>query len=371
MLTDGCVRNSLRLLMPWKFLDSLTPLVVEGWFSASIQGIVLPILFLISAPTNIINMVVFYKQGLKERINFCLFWRSFADLVHMTWTYCAFAETLYLKILEGNINGVLIQFFSKSKLLVLIGFCWVSAITTTIISGERCFCVVNPFLAKNILKTKTMNVILVVVSTLVLVGYYSVIMRWDFICLIDSATNKKVMWEYPSKEYTENKYLVDVIQGTIYGLVIPGFCILVVTSSTIITTISLRRMTYWRKSSTSSAAVMSSRDVALTRTLISVSILFVICYLPAFVFHNAGRVFPEMRLGGQMHNTYNVLLYTALLCTYINPSFTFLIYYKTSSRYRMVLRDLTCSCTRLPQSGKAKTEKCSWHSEKNSLTTTI
>ena len=32
----------------------------------------LPILFLIGGPANVINMAVFYKQGLKERINVCL-----------------------------------------------------------------------------------------------------------------------------------------------------------------------------------------------------------------------------------------------------------------------------------------------------------
>ena len=31
------------------------------------------LLFLIGGPANVINLAVFYKQGLKERVNLCLF----------------------------------------------------------------------------------------------------------------------------------------------------------------------------------------------------------------------------------------------------------------------------------------------------------
>jgi hypothetical protein len=36
-----------------------------------------------SLPTNVLSILVFAKQGLKERINLCLFCLSFNDLVYM------------------------------------------------------------------------------------------------------------------------------------------------------------------------------------------------------------------------------------------------------------------------------------------------
>ncbi|KAK7503222.1 hypothetical protein BaRGS_00005487 [Batillaria attramentaria] len=37
------------------------------------SGVVVPTLFLICASTNTINMIVFYKHGLHERFNLCVF----------------------------------------------------------------------------------------------------------------------------------------------------------------------------------------------------------------------------------------------------------------------------------------------------------
>lgn len=126
-------------------------------------------------------------------------------------------------------------------------------------------------------------------------------------------------------------------------------------------------MTAWRESSVTSVAVTSSRDLALTRTLIGVFLLFLACYIPAFLLHSVGVGFPELHVGGRMQNTYNVLVHTALLCTYINPSFTFFIFYKTSSRYRKMLRGLVC--TGVPRTGPHFTKKSKSISWSSNLTT--
>ena len=46
-----------------------------------VLGVLLPVMVVISVPTNSLNMAVFYKQGLRERINLCLFSLSLVDLV--------------------------------------------------------------------------------------------------------------------------------------------------------------------------------------------------------------------------------------------------------------------------------------------------
>jgi hypothetical protein len=45
-----------------------------------------------SFPTNILSMAVFVKQGLKERINLCLFSLSLVDLVYMTFNFLLYCE---------------------------------------------------------------------------------------------------------------------------------------------------------------------------------------------------------------------------------------------------------------------------------------
>nr|KAG5688562.1 hypothetical protein BaRGS_002777 [Batillaria attramentaria] len=42
-----------------------------------------PILFLVGVPTNIISCLVFYKQGLRDRMNLCLFVLALVDTVYL------------------------------------------------------------------------------------------------------------------------------------------------------------------------------------------------------------------------------------------------------------------------------------------------
>jgi len=75
----GCLVLHYQDFLPWdnptNVISAKTEDLVRRWKNA----VVLPILFLIGGPANVLNMAVFYKQGLKERINVCLFALSLAD----------------------------------------------------------------------------------------------------------------------------------------------------------------------------------------------------------------------------------------------------------------------------------------------------
>ena len=74
--------------VPWDNPDNLVSLEAEAFAERLKGAIVLPLLFLIGGPANVINMAVFYKQGLRERINLCLFALSLADELYMI--FCMF-----------------------------------------------------------------------------------------------------------------------------------------------------------------------------------------------------------------------------------------------------------------------------------------
>ena len=74
--------------VPWDNPDNLVNLEAEAFAERLKGAIVLPLLFLIGGPANVINMAVFYKQGLRERINLCLFALSLADELYLL--YCMF-----------------------------------------------------------------------------------------------------------------------------------------------------------------------------------------------------------------------------------------------------------------------------------------
>ena len=82
----GCLVLHYQDFLPWdnptNVISAETEDLVRRWKNA----VVVPILFLIGGPANVLNMAVFYKQGLKERINVCLFALSLADFLYLLQT---------------------------------------------------------------------------------------------------------------------------------------------------------------------------------------------------------------------------------------------------------------------------------------------
>ena len=82
-ILEGCRILKFDGFVPWDNPDNLVTLEVEAFAERLKGAIVLPLLFLIGGPANVINMAVFYKQGLRERINLCLFALSLADELYL------------------------------------------------------------------------------------------------------------------------------------------------------------------------------------------------------------------------------------------------------------------------------------------------
>ena len=94
-LLEGCKTLEFDGFIPWDNPDNLVSARLEAFAERLKGAIVLPFLFLIGGPANVINMAVFYKQGLRERVNLCLFALSLADELYLI--HCMFfsGETIH------------------------------------------------------------------------------------------------------------------------------------------------------------------------------------------------------------------------------------------------------------------------------------
>ena len=83
-IPQGChvVRFEEMEFLPWDNPDNIVSAEVED-ITRRVKNAALPVLFLIGGPANVINMAVFYKQGLRERISLCLFALSLADELYL------------------------------------------------------------------------------------------------------------------------------------------------------------------------------------------------------------------------------------------------------------------------------------------------
>ena len=92
---SDCLVLQYQDFLPWdnptNVISAKTEDLVRRWKNA----LVLPVLFVIGGPANVINMAVFYKQGLKERINVCLFALSLADFLYLLQAFILYSESIF------------------------------------------------------------------------------------------------------------------------------------------------------------------------------------------------------------------------------------------------------------------------------------
>ncbi|XP_025085419.1 putative G-protein coupled receptor F59B2.13 [Pomacea canaliculata] len=124
----------------------------------------IPILLFLGIPGNVVSAMVFYRQGLGERINVCLFLLALADLVNVVILLLLYVENRVRKHVSPDTWFIAIYLGSVRSVE------WASHFLSAVIACERCFCVVSPLHAKRLLKTSTMTAIVVVCCVVLMAG---------------------------------------------------------------------------------------------------------------------------------------------------------------------------------------------------------
>ena len=340
---DGCMVLSVEPgdFIPWDNPDNLVSQEVEQAVDLAVAVFFLPALLLLSVPTNVVNMLVFWRHGVRERINLCLFCLSLADLIYIIHSFLHNVDKLYKPFTGETGVGVVFQFFVDHHLLFLRAFSWESGFLSVLIACERCLCVYSPLRAQKIFKTRTTG-FTIFVSTLIHLGFlYIGNTRWGTACVFDPTTNSTSKVIYPTKFYLQNHEVIDTVTGIGPGLFLPVCYVTVVSVTTAMTLIKLRAMATWRKQ-TSSVGVVSSREVALTRMLIGISVMYVACSMPTLAFGMVFLAVPDMSTKGRYYNAFNLLGSVFELCSYINASFNFFVYSFLGSKYKETLKEIFC-----------------------------
>ena len=130
-------------------VDKATREEVEGLLLMT----VLPSLELFGVTTNVINCMVFVRQGLRDRINLCLFSLALADTSFLLFMFSA-KFFPFLGLFDRDLGGYWRQRHASTVLGPMLGTMNISNLMTMIISVERCICVVSPFTAKRFLKNR-------------------------------------------------------------------------------------------------------------------------------------------------------------------------------------------------------------------------
>lgn len=307
------------------------------------SAIIIPFFFFIGAPCQFVNIVVFFKQGLRDRVNLCLFSLAIVDLAALCSSFLLFSEHMFMFRSHETI-GPVYAFFVNNKLLLFYSCTYGSALIHMTVALDRCLCVFFPFRSKTLLKTRNVAIFIVIAVPLVCFLKLIVHAKYIVVCYFDTRRHVTYLGLYITAFEARNKVLLDIIDVVFYGIVIAMICPIIISIATFVTSIKLWNILAWRKE-TSSADI--KKELAGTKMLILLSVEFLAFSAPVVFIKIFPSINPEFSVKGRYRLFFLAITNIAEMCFSVRLSFSSVVYYIASSRYRRTLFGLfqiPCSC---------------------------
>ena len=337
VVPEHCVILGMNTTIPWNNPDDLISLEVENVFDRIKSAILIPAICLIGLPANCINTAVFFKQGLRERINLCLFSLALVDLIYLTVIFVIYAERIYTQFTDGERIGVVYRYMVDHNVVGLYGFGYGTMFLTAVISVERCICVLFPLKAQTCMATKHIAFLIAIVVLLLAFTRFAVTAMYQITCFYEIRTQRMFWQLHINDYYFRHRTMISALNGVFYGFCLAVGCPVVVLIATSITALKLIHTVRWRSHTSSS---LSSKEIGVTKMLIALSIEFFLLSIPIISLRVSPVFEPRLTAGGDLANTFNLLLGLSELFFYMSSSVNLFVYYFTGTRFRETLRSI-------------------------------
>lgn len=310
---------------------------------------------------NIINMIVFYRLGLKDSMSVCLFTLSFTDFVvtflGLTGTACFVWDTFFP---DTAIDPVSFEFVTWGWVRDIAQL--ISGWITTVLSIERCFCVVFPFKVKQIF-TRTRCIIVMVIVYVVHIAVHIPVftsqwLGWTTIHMVvnNETIRRDRMVVMFSDDRPQIQFYIDIANGAV--LPFPSQILLLISvvwmiyglrlSSRIRTTNMVAKTTGGNagektdKSNTSSnnESKLSAKESRLVKVVLFLAIILFICNVPRFLAVYAKQLFVKVSIDQEYGNLYVLLWNLAAFAGIVNSSVNIFVYLIINRSYRHVFKSL-------------------------------
>lgn len=337
--TSAQVNSLIQELLYWKKAQStniqqILIIVEVVWFAG-----VTTVVCLIGIPTNIINCIVFWRQGLRDRMTLCLFSLALMDVGRLTCQFILYSVSTIVRIYDYTLGVEIALKTSVALRGVLNGFRLTSCCVSIIIAVERCLCVLFPLRALTLIKTRTVAIIIAVCFLL----FHGLYVFHPFITSVKEIKINGTIFRMitTTKFFLDNKEVLNTLVKTLCGTILPLATFVVVSVTTLLTVVKLRVVIAWREDKSSISDDGQKKQMALTRMLVIVSTIYVITLIP-FVAYEIAVWFVVDCLTVNMF-CYDVFVVTSAIvytCPEVSSCFNFVIYFYHSSRFISEFRKL-------------------------------
>ncbi|XP_059139913.1 uncharacterized protein LOC131928033 [Physella acuta] len=312
--------------------------------------IVAPLGFVVhflGAITNGINMFVFRKLGLKDVVTLSFFVLSLSDFIY---TLTNISGNIPQMVYVANLQRVWSKDFHNIALYTAaysVIFKDTTLLVMTYINVTRCCLVTMPLRFKTTFTLERTRLALKVLTGVSLLIHLPLLYAQSLAWMPDPATNTTRLAAVDNAGAGEILAFHDLVnRNVIYYLchVIIAVCLVVLSLALASATrrrqrITNRNITSLTQDSSGADSIpkLSAKDIRVIKAVLSVTLLYAVCFLPIAARALCRMLFPEFNAGKRYSNTYNFVYILSAFGSSINTAFNIFLYYLNNTRFRDVV----------------------------------
>ncbi|XP_012946436.2 adenosine receptor A1-like [Aplysia californica] len=309
----------------------------EQWYIFQVVNavVIAGLLSLFGVASNIINIVVFAKQGFQDSMNISLMGLAVADLcslVTMIWISICMNPLFYFSELPFDSTDILYLTGSTPHVL----FVKIATFITAFITFERCLCIAVPLKVKTIItprRTKTIIISIYITIPILIIPF---ILGHRFEWVFDFTRNATIL----RSTYTADREMLEAITFLALGVFATTFSFVFVICCTIVLIVKLNSKTKWRQATAAksdrAAEGVGVKDQKVVKMVTLIAVIFIVCAVPPTLLFFYMAIDPSFRFFGVYKNLYLIFWTSSFLTETVNSSVNIFVYLKMSSKYRAV-----------------------------------
>ncbi|KAH9493220.1 hypothetical protein Btru_020919 [Bulinus truncatus] len=342
----------IELTRTWYISDE-TLHFLDLSLTTSIHGV----LSLAGAVSNMVNMVIFAKLGLKNSMSLGLFALSLTDfgVTSLQVAICCsyLVQLVYhdCPVDPWTLGGYL---FSWARYVAYLISCWI----TTALSVERCFCVVSPFTVRSVF-TRTRCVLALMVIFFVHIAIHVpifVFARLEWVPVNQArddmtSSGLSVLTVVFNEESAAAEILSDMIAGI--GLSVLSQTVLLICTLWMI--FSLKSSSLVRQNAVSGSQRLeegsktkqdhlSMKERKMAKTVLFLALIVSVCNIPRFITTGVHHILPGMNRGA-FQNLEKILWEISYFFGTACCTCNIFVYWKLNSNFRKMLKGISCVST--------------------------
>lgn len=292
------------------------------------------IICLFGITTNVMNIVVFYKQGFSNAMTISFFGLAISDLISLVMSLGVgvFVNPL---LINADTNIIPQEILHLTVGLPHISSTRITSWITVFITAERCLCITLPLKIKQIITPRRTTIIVISIYIMVMscsIHEYSTI-YFDYKYYIPK--NRTLLGMIYRKGYA--------VEGLAYFLhsVLGLSSFVAVITFTVILVIQLKRKSKWRmKAAVDKAQTesISTRERKAMTMVVMIAIILIVCYAPGAAVSMVGLFEIEFSIIGKYANECFAFWSFGFVFDSINSSVNIFLYYYMSTKYRETFR---------------------------------